>query len=298
MDRFVLVHGYVLVILLWSPLEVLYCNVNSPLPKTGRDTDSTLFSDEIYVTGTQVDASGVADLEYIKPTLECGYTVDIHRDQLSFGPYISHFGMYVTPSRSLAINQLYVWIDFVHAFESCRLIHCEKKRFVKALQQNSVFWPCTKIRTAWNEVRLICEKIISNEIPLDSNSLVKYYMLDMTNNIKSSTKKLQTYIQKGKQKLFAKVWGLLKYVEDRESIIWQFSSFSWEFWMNEDFPFFPKKMHILLFSHALGVICCYVFVHVFDLKIEWLYCSLKALALSLQRRKGGGYPNLTDKYYH
>lgn len=109
------------------------------------------------------------------------------------------------------------------------------KRFVKALQQNSVFWLCTKIRTAWNEVRLICEKIISNEIPLDSNSLVKYYMLDKTNNIKSSTKKLQTYIQKEKQKLFAKVWGLLKYVEDRESIIWQFSSFSWEFWINEDF---------------------------------------------------------------
>lgn len=107
-----------------------------------------------------------------------------------------------------------------------------------------------------------------NGIPLDSNSLVKYYMLDMTNNIKSSTKKPQTYIQKEKQKLFAKVWGLLKYVEDRESIIWQFSSFSWEFWINEDFPFFPKKkkkMHILLFSHALGVICCYVFVHVFDL---------------------------------
>lgn len=51
-------------------------------------------------------------------------------------------------------------------------------------------------------------------------------MLDMTNNIKSSTKKLQKYIQKEKQKLFAKVWGLLKYVEDRESIIWQFSSFS------------------------------------------------------------------------
>lgn len=33
-------------------------------------------------------------------------------------------------------------------------------------------------------------------------------------------------------------------------------------------PFFQKKkkkMHILLFSHALGVIYCYVFVHVFDL---------------------------------
>lgn len=74
------------------------------------------------------------------------------------------------------------------------------KRFVKALQQNSIFWPCSKIRTAWNEVRLIGEKIISNEILLDSNSLIKYYMLDMTNNIKSSTKKPQTYILKEKQK--------------------------------------------------------------------------------------------------
>lgn len=84
------------------------------------------------------------------------------------------------------------------------------KRFVKALQQNSVFWLCTKIRTAWNEVRLICEKIISNEIPLDSNSLVKYYMLDKTNNIKSSTKKTPNIYPERKTKVICKGLGTFK----------------------------------------------------------------------------------------
>lgn len=65
---------------------MLYCNVNSPPPKkkqAGTRTPRSLLSDEIYVTGTQVAVSGVADLEYKKTTLDCGYAVGIDRDPLS-----------------------------------------------------------------------------------------------------------------------------------------------------------------------------------------------------------------------